>query len=119
MTENSETEKLQGRNDKSNSNDTDYIIDFTTSSAISRVNIKFLAIYIPILWLSGLAISVYMYEYFIHLNFVKLDRWISTILFLPIALICMYFIFIFAALFFSKLFLILVNENYDFHILCL
>ena len=109
MTENRETEELQGKNDKNNSSDADYIIDFTTSSAISRVNIKFLAIYIPILWLSGLAICVYMYEYFIRLNFVKLERWIPSILFLPIALICMYFLFIFTALFFSKLFLILIN----------
>ena len=108
MTENSETEKLQGKNDKNNSSDANYIIDFTTSSAISRVNIKFLALYIPILWLSGLAISIYLYEYFIRLNFVKLERWIPAILYLPIALICMYFLFIFTVLFFSKLFLIFI-----------
>lgn len=107
MTENNETENEQGIN--SNSGDADYIIDFTTSSAISRVSIKFLAIYIPILWLSGLAVCIYCYEYFIRLNFVKLERWIPTILFLPLALLCMYFLFIFAVLFFSKLFLILIN----------
>jgi len=109
MTENSETEKLQGENGSNNSSDADYIIDFTTSSAISRVNIKFLAIYIPILWLSGLAVCIYIYEYFIRLNFLELERWIPTILFLPLALLCMYFLFIFAVLFFSKLFLILIN----------
>ena len=69
MTENRETENITGKNDN-NSSDAEYIIDFTTSSAISRVNIKFLALYIPIMWLSGLAICVYMYEYFIRLNFV-------------------------------------------------
>jgi len=107
MTETNEIDDVQGIN--SNNINTDYIVDFTTSSAISRVSIKFLAIYIPIFWLSGLAVCIYAYEYFIRLNFVKLDRWIPTILFLPIALICMYFIFIFAVLFFSKLFLILIN----------
>jgi len=109
MTENNKTENEQGTNSNNNSSDADYIIDFTTSSAISRVSIKFLAIHIPILWLSGLAVCIYMYEYFIRLNFVKLDRWIPALLYLPIALLCMYFLFIFAVLFFSKLFLILIN----------
>ena len=103
MTEINETKNEQGLNDA------DYIVDFTTSSAISRVNIKFLAIYIPLFWVSGLAVCIYMYEYFIRLDFVNLDRWISTILFLPLAIFSMYFIFIFATLLISKLFLILIN----------
>ena len=78
-------------------------IDFTTSSAISRVNLKFLAVYLPIFWLAGLAICIYWYEY------TKEGILLSTILFLPVSILFMIYIFIFACLLFSKLILILVN----------
>jgi len=78
-------------------------IDFTTSSAISRVNLKFLVVYLPIFWLAGLTICIYWYEY------TKEGIQLSTILFLPISIIFMIYIFIFACLIFSKLILILVN----------
>ena len=80
----------------------DLAVDFTTSSAINRINIKFLAVYIPIFWLSGLIIAIFWYEY---------TRWISlsTIFFLPIALFFMIYMFILGVLFFSKLLLILIN----------
>ena len=77
-------------------------VDFTTSSAISRVNMKFLAVYIPIFWLSGTIVCMFWYEY---TRFFQL----STILFLPLILFCMIYMFIFAVLFFSKLLLILLN----------
>ena len=80
----------------------DLAVDFTTSSAISRINIKFLAVYIPIFWLSGLMVAIFWYEYSRYFG-------LSTILFLPIALFFMIYIFILGVLFFSKLLLILVN----------
>jgi len=80
----------------------DLAIDFTTSSAISRINIKFLAVYVPILWLSGLMVAIFWYEYTRYFG-------LSTILFLPIALFLMIYIFILGVLFFSKMLLILVN----------
>ncbi len=78
-------------------------IDFTTSSAISRVNLKFLAVYLPIFWLAGLLISIYWYEY------TKEGIMLSTLLFLPISILFMIYIFILGCLLFSKLILILVN----------
>lgn len=81
-----------------------YLIDFTTSSAISRINIKFLVVYLPIFWASGLLVSIYWYEY---TN--RITNWISTLLFLPVAIFCMYMLFILGCIFFSKLFLILIN----------
>jgi UDP-3-O-[3-hydroxymyristoyl] glucosamine N-acyltransferase len=78
-------------------------IDFTTSSAISRINLKFLAVYLPIFWLAGLTICIYWYEY------TKEGVELSTILFLPISILFMIYIFIFACLLFSKLILILIN----------
>ncbi|MBD3340674.1 MAG: hypothetical protein GF353_16320 [Candidatus Lokiarchaeota archaeon] len=88
----------------SESDKEDFLLDFTTSSSISRVNIKILAIYIPIFWLSGMLVAIYWYEYTKYVT-----NWIPTILFLPVAILCMYFIFIFGCIFFSKLFLTLIN----------
>ena len=84
--------------------DEDMALDFTTSSAISRVNIKFLAVYIPIFWVSGLAVSTYLYA-----AFASVGNWVLTILLLPANLAGMYFVFILACLLFSKLMLVLVN----------
>ncbi|MBA7521448.1 hypothetical protein ES705_13555 [subsurface metagenome] len=80
----------------------DLALDFTTSSAISRVNVKFLAVYIPIFWLSGLLVAIYWYECTRYFGLIM-------ILFLPVAIFSMLYIFIFGVLFFSKLLLILVN----------
>ena len=82
----------------------DLALDFTTSSAISRVNIKFLAVYIPIFWLSGMIVTIafYTFTYYVRI-------WYIFAFFLPVMVFIMWFIFIMASLFFSKLFLILIN----------
>jgi len=82
----------------------DYNLDFTTSSAISRINIKFLAVYLPIFWISGLQVAVLFYTYTF---FVK--NLILFVFFLPVMLFVLYFIFILGCFLYSKLFLILVN----------
>jgi len=82
----------------------DYTLDFITSSAISRINIKFLGIYLPIFWLSGLFLGMLWYGFLFHIN-----NWIIIMLLLPVALFCSYFVFIFFCAFFCKLFLILIN----------
>jgi len=81
----------------------DLAIDFTTSSAISRVNSKFLAVYLPIFWLSGLTVSILWYWYLFDRN------WIYILSFLPVMLIGSIYLFILACIIFSKLLLILVN----------
>ncbi|MFX0046710.1 MAG: hypothetical protein ACFE8G_00945 [Candidatus Hermodarchaeota archaeon] len=97
-----ENQKKEEAIDINNLTKEDLTVDFTTSSAISRVNIKFLAVYIPIFWLSGLMAAIFWYEYTRFFG-------LSTILFLPLALFCMIYIFIFGVLFFSKMLLIFVN----------
>jgi len=89
----------------------DYALDFTTSSAISRVNVKFLAVYIPIIWLSGILIGVFWYEWNKNKPPISEDwePWVGTLIFLPYAIISMFFIFIISCMFLSKLFLILIN----------
>ena len=84
----------------------DLALDFTTSSAISRINIKFLAVYLPIFWLAGLMVCIFWYEY---TKGAQDGLKFSTILFLPIALLFMVYIFILGCLLFSKLLLILIN----------
>ncbi|MFX0006982.1 MAG: hypothetical protein ACFFA7_17725 [Promethearchaeota archaeon] len=81
----------------------DLEIDFATSSAISRVNLKFLAVYIPIFWLSGLIISIFWYWYLSGGN------WLTVILFLPFTIFGSIYFFIFSCMLFCWLFLILIN----------
>ncbi len=81
----------------------DIAIDFTTSSAISRVNIKFLAVYLPIFWIAGLLVSIFWYGFLVDQN------WIAILAFLPLALFGSIYFFSLACLLFSKLLLILVN----------
>ncbi|MFX1280196.1 MAG: hypothetical protein ACFFA3_12330 [Promethearchaeota archaeon] len=83
----------------------DLALDFTTSSAISRVNVKFLAVYIPIFWLAGLIVSIFWYSYLIDLP----DNLLLIIIFLPFAILGSIYFFILSCILFSKLFLILVN----------
>lgn len=85
----------------------DLALNITTSSAISRVNIKCLLIYLPIFWLSGILVLIYWYEWTKKID--VMSDWVSAIILLPLAIFLMYFIFIFASVFFSKLFLILIN----------
>ena len=81
----------------------DLEIDFATSSAISRVNLKFLAVYIPIFWLSGLIISIFWYW------FLSGGNWLTVILFLPFTIFGSIYFFIFSCMLFCWLFLILIN----------
>ncbi|MHA2008756.1 MAG: hypothetical protein ACXABO_21440 [Promethearchaeota archaeon] len=82
----------------------DLLLDFTTSSAISRVNIKFLIVYIPIFWLSGMIDTILFYSFISYVQIVPL-----MIFFLPTMIIMMWFVFILGCFFFSKLFLLLIN----------
>jgi len=82
----------------------DYTIDFVTSSAISRMNIKFLIIYLPILWLAGyMAVSVF-FDLSSYIN-----NWVITMLLLPIWLFALYFILIFGVAIFTKAFVLIIN----------
>jgi hypothetical protein len=103
MTEQESADSKLPKNDIDEDN-SDFIVDFTTSSAISRVNIKFLAVYIPIFWLSGFPVAILFYDYTRNIQ-----NWVGWTLFLPVMFFFMYFIFILSCMFFSKILLILVN----------
>lgn len=96
--------KLNEQNNAIEYENADYNLDFTTSSAISRINIKFLAVYLPIFWISGLQVATLFYTYTF---FVK--NLILFTFFLPVMLFVLYFIFILGCFLYSKLFLLLVN----------
>ena len=91
------------QNNFSDPSEKDLAVDFTTSSAISRVNIKFLAVYIPVFWLSGLLVGIFWYWYSSD------PGWLPFLLLLPAMLFAMVFLFILGCLLFTKLFLIFVN----------
>jgi len=90
--------------DQQSTEEVDFTIDFVTSSAISRMNIKFIIIYLPILWLSGyMAVSVF-FDLSSYIN-----NWIITMLLLPFWLFILYFIFTFGVAIFTKAFLLIIN----------
>jgi len=102
-----EQEKFEENEDKIDINslkENDLALDFTTSSAISKVNIKFLVVYIPIFWLSGMLDTIILYTFTTYIGNVYL-----MIFFLPAMIIIMWFVFIVGCFFFCKLFLILIN----------
>ncbi|MHA2390675.1 MAG: hypothetical protein ACXAEX_01795 [Promethearchaeota archaeon] len=86
----------------------DLKLDFTTSSAISRVNIKFLIVYIPIFWLSGMLVSMIFYT-FVYYVIQVAQSWFLMALFMGAMIMIMWFVFILGCFVFSKLFLILIN----------
>ncbi|MHA2288897.1 MAG: hypothetical protein ACXABG_08920 [Promethearchaeota archaeon] len=84
--------------------ESEFVIDFTTSSAIHRISLKFLLVYIPIFWFSGLTVATLWYGYA-----TSPIPWAIKLIFLPLILLGFSFLFIFSCLFFSKLLLIFVN----------
>jgi len=86
----------------------DYTIDFVTSSAISRISLKFLVFYLPIIWISGYMVigSFFGITSWIHL---WLNNWLLEILFFPVWMFAMYFVFLFGIAIFAKAFLLIIN----------
>ena len=101
MNEKIENEKKDIENEE---DDSEFIIDFTTSSAINRVSLKFLVVYIPIFWFSGIVIATLWYGYT-----VSPWPWIIKLSFLPLLLFFFTLLFILSCFFFSKLLLIFIN----------
>lgn len=89
----------------------DLVLDFITSSAISKVSPKFLAIYIPIFFLGGLLALSYAYEFFGAKETIQANpsEWISTFFLLPLAILIIHVLFIIGCLIGAKLFLVLIN----------
>ncbi|MHA2325869.1 MAG: hypothetical protein ACXACB_10740 [Promethearchaeota archaeon] len=86
----------------------DYTIDYVTTSAISRISIKFLIFYIPILWFSGyMAIAVFFDVSWLIFKFT--NTWIITMFLLPVWFFVLYFILIFGIALFTKAFLLIIN----------
>jgi len=90
--------------EKSTSEDSfDYVLNFNTSSAISRVKLNFLIFYVPIMWISGMLL---VSAFFALIE--TFDLWFMFPI-LPFILFAMYFVFVFSIMIITKLFLILIN----------
>jgi len=84
-------------------NKIDYTIDFVTSSAISKIGYKFLALYLPILWTSGyMTVAVFF-------DVSKYIPWYINMFLIPVWLFVLYFIFVFGIAIFTKAFLLIMN----------
>ncbi len=82
----------------------DYAINFVTSSAINRISLKFLLLYVPILWFSGyIALAI-----FFDMSKI-INNWLITALLIPVWLFLLYFIFVFGLSIFTKAILLIIN----------
>ncbi|MHA1107270.1 MAG: hypothetical protein ACTSPN_16375 [Promethearchaeota archaeon] len=97
-------ENINTEEQSEDDSDDDFSIDFTTSSAISSVGLKFLVLYLPIFWFSGLVVATFWYGYAAGTT-----DWFIKLLWLPLFVISLMFLFIFTSFFFTKLLLILIN----------
>jgi len=104
MTEEEKDKQNIVNKDENIDDDTEFTIDFTTSSAITRISLKFLVVYIPIFWFSGLVVATLWYGYTI-----SPVPWIIKLIFLPLLLLGFSFLFIISCFFFSKMLLIFIN----------
>jgi len=96
--------KMEENNNEEDHEEEEYLVNFITSSAISRINLKFLLVYLPIIWLSGMITLIYWWFF--------QPYWTGIIIFfllLPAHILAMLTIFTFACVIFSKLLLILIN----------
>ena len=89
-----------------NLNTSDYLLDFNTSSAIDRIELKFLVFYILIFWFAGILTIVAL------MGILDIVPVFVFLIFLPIMLIALYYTFFFGCLLFTKLFLIIINLIY-------
>ncbi|MGV9172888.1 MAG: hypothetical protein ACOC35_10015, partial [Promethearchaeia archaeon] len=89
----------------------EYKLDFTTSSAISKMNLKFLVLYLLIFWISAFPVMWFAHGWFRAKPLISEDTspWIATLLFFPWAIFCMIYIFFLSCTLISKLFLIIIN----------
>jgi len=104
MTEEEKDKQNIVKKDDNTDEDSEFTVDFTTSSAINRISLKFLVVYIPIFWFSGLVVATLWYGYTI-----SPISWIIKLIFLPLLLLGFSFLFIFSCFFFSKMLLIFIN----------
>ncbi|MFX1452918.1 MAG: hypothetical protein ACFFCM_18930 [Promethearchaeota archaeon] len=88
---------------KSDNDKIDYTIDFVTSSSVSKIGIKFLLLYIPIIWVSGYMVVAVFFDN------IQYTPWYINIFLLPIWTFILYFIFVFGIALFTKAFLLIIN----------
>ena len=98
------SEESQHQKDRSSEEKVDYTVDFITSSAVSKIGVKFLLLYIPILWASGYMAFAVFFDMSRLIN-----NWIITAFMIPLWLFVLYFIFIFGIAIFTKAFILMVN----------
>jgi carbonic anhydrase/acetyltransferase-like protein (isoleucine patch superfamily) len=82
----------------------EFEVDFVTTSAINKIDLRFLILYLPIIWLSFFIVGAFWYNY---LTFMQ--HTLVKILLIPVAILINFFIIAFGVAVFGKLFLIILN----------
>ena len=87
-----------------NNGENDYLLDFTTSSAIGRLNLEFLLFYILVFWFGGFGSIILL-----QLYMVIITNFILSCLLFPFIFGLMYVVFVTGSVIVAKLFLVLLN----------
>jgi hypothetical protein len=96
--------------DKEINKDSEYVVDVITGNSIKNSGLIHLSFYILIIWVSGLIIVTFWYDYFRYLLLIdNLSVRIILILIIPLVVLVSYFIIFFNVLCIGKLLLIFFN----------
>jgi carbonic anhydrase/acetyltransferase-like protein (isoleucine patch superfamily) len=82
----------------------EFEIDFVTTSAIKKMDLRFFLLYTPILWLTLFIIIAFWYNYMLFI-----PTTVLKILLVPIAILINFYVLSFGVAVFGKLFLIIIN----------
>jgi len=86
----------------------EFEVDFVTTSTINKIDLRFLILYIPIIWISFFIVVAFWYNYLIFIQ-----RIVIKILLIPVAILINFFIIAFGVALFGKLFLIILNLMHE------
>ena len=106
----SENNKEDHINILENKENNKFVVDIITSSSLDKINIKFLILYLPIFWVSGLLVIIYWYDYLTNLFLAdNSTELVLNILLFPVIIFFTYLIFICGCAVLGKLILVLIN----------
>ena len=106
----SENNKEDHINTSENKENNKFVVDIITSNSLDKISIKFLILYLPIFWVSGLLVVIYWYDYLTNLFFADNSiEIVLNILLFPVIIFFTYLIFISGCAVLGKLILVIIN----------
>jgi len=98
-----------------NDNESDFLLDFTTSSSINRINYKSLILQLIVLWI-GTSSGIIIFDGYLRTFFIAFEErfshphnWIFILIAFPFNIFFIYILSVIGCIFSCKLFLIFIN----------